>query len=609
MKTNNQVFLLTENRNFGENCYKHLCTYDPKVDVTLFLNIEKSLESLIENNQALVITDRLLEKSKFNLSLRTLVKEDDRLFYLLEESLNDKTSEDFIKLDSRLQDFFKVEEEFNERIQVPDILGIGASTGGPAALLDLFAELNAGLPFPIVLVNHIPPGDFAQSLADSLTYNSKIKVHLAQHGMIMNKGEAYLCPGGKHLTVKKIKGKMQYAISLNDQAPPGACTPSIDLTFQSMSLLKFTNTAAIVLTGMGRDGTKGALEMAKNNGCIYAQNPDKCLIKSMPTAVVESGCCSKILDLKELAYHINKKIFSYKSMQGCSLNPFKNKIPKADQSTQKETKKYTTPKSSEDILNKFIGLLEKETANMGRSDTPATLKRKLESLLPKFSVKSFEDLYELAYSKNAVRQSVIDCLTNHETFFFRDHYPYQFIENIFIPEQLKKNMNTRIWSAACSTGQEPYSISMTLCSNLEPQKLSRFSIMASDISRASVRQASQGYYSESEVRRGLPSGYSKFFRKANDCFELQPGVKKLIDFRHLNLGLIPADLPKFDLIFLRYVLIYFDEAKKVQTLSKIINHLKPGGYLILDPATSLRMKDDRVKPIRYKSQIIFKKGA
>ncbi len=87
-----------------------------------------------------------------------------------------------------------------------------------------------------------------------------------------------------------------------------------------------------------------------------------------------------------------------------------------------------------------------------------------------------------------------------------------------------------------------------------------------------------------------------------------PQVKKLIEFKHLNLGLIPQDLPKFDLIFLRYVLIYFDDHKKLSTLSNLIHLLKPGGYLILDPATSLKTKDSRVTPIRFNSQIIFKKN-
>jgi two-component system, chemotaxis family, CheB/CheR fusion protein len=614
MIVNKRVFLLTEKRSFGESCYKHLCKYDSGVKVTLYLELDKCLEEVKNKNVDLILVDKKIELLPFNSKLISAVDSQEKIIYLNEKVFDTPNSPTLHDFNLSLKTFFQDEGHsepnvVKERIKTPDIIGIGASTGGPAALLDLFSELNTGLPFPIVIVNHIPPGDFSKSLAASISYNSKVKVHLAEHGMILQKGDAYICPGGKHLTVKKIKGQIKYAACLTDQAPPGACTPSIDLTFKSLSQLKFTNAVGIILTGMGRDGTKGAVELSKSNGCIYAQNPENCLITSMPKSVIESGCTSKELDLNELAYHINKKIFSFKNLQVCLLKPPLHQKKEAVNIQKTLSRGVRQPKiiNVNESLLKFKRILESETGNMGKSDTPATLRRKLEPLLKIFSVKDFDELYKLAMMKNSVRQSVIDDLTNHETFFFRDTYPYEFIHNVVAPDYIKQGKDCRIWSAACSTGQEPYSLAMALSSNIEAHRLKMFKVMASDISRASLRQASNGLYSESEIKRGLPSKYLKYFSKKDLSYAINKSLKDLLEFRHVNLEKIPIDFPKFDVILLRYVLIYFDDHKKQVALSKVINHLKPGGYLILDPATSLKVKDKSVKPLRYKSQTIFVK--
>ena len=146
---------------------------------------------------------------------------------------------------------------------------------------------------------------------------------------------------------------------------------------------------------------------------------------------------------------------------------------------------------------------------------------------------------------------------------------------------------------------------MSLASKVHEKSLHKFHIMASDISRASLKQAAEGLYSQNEFKRGLPDKLSKFFIKEDRSYRIKLQLKKLIEFRQVNLGQIPLNFPQFDVILLRYVLIYFDEDKKQKALNKVIDKLKPGGYLILDPATSLKIKHPDIKQIRYKGQIIF----
>jgi chemotaxis methyl-accepting protein methylase/chemotaxis response regulator CheB len=600
------IILLTQNKDFGVKLYNYLQGYDENVEATLFLDICRGSKAL-ESKFDLAIIDEKVEKSCSFINTGndhgcTLIVSDD--------ILNSQETEKHNELKNHLNLYFgKDEDKLNgERVKSPDILGIGASTGGPAALLDLFSSLRSDLPFPIVIVNHIPPGHFAKNLADSLCYNSKIKVFTAQTGMIMKNGQAYLCPGGKHMIVKKIKGKKQYYPVLTDDAPVNSCKPSIDKMFESLSSLKFTDVAAAILTGMGEDGTKGALSIRDNKGCVYAQNPAECLIKSMPTSLILSGGCSKVLTLNELAYHINKGLFSFslKKKPDKEITCSDSQINLSKDKTKIKVK--TTTQIDEKLLECFKNLLQNEAANTGYSETVFTLKRKLETLLKKFKFQSYHELYNNAIKRTLVRQAVIDTLTNHETFFLRDQYPFDFLQNVFIPDSLKIGRTTSIWSAACSTGQEPYSISMIL-NQIAEEKASLFSVTATDISKLSLEKAKRGEFSKSDIKRGLPDKFKKYLLNNGETIKVCQKIRKLIRFKAINLLKIPPDFPSFDLIFLRYVLIYFDDETKKQVLNSIINHLKTGGYLILDPATALKVKDKRVTSARYHSQTIFiKKG-
>jgi chemotaxis protein methyltransferase CheR len=148
-----------------------------------------------------------------------------------------------------------------------------------------------------------------------------------------------------------------------------------------------------------------------------------------------------------------------------------------------------------------------------------------------------------------------------------------------------------------------------ILNQIAKEKASLFSVTATDISKLSLEKAKRGEFSKSDIKRGLPGKFKKYLLNNGETIKVCQKIRKLIRFKALNLLSIPTDFPSFDLIFLRYVLIYFDDEKKKTVLNSIINHLKTGGYLILDPATALKVKDKRVTSARYHSQTIFdKKG-
>ncbi len=197
--------------------------------------------------------------------------------------------------------------------------------------------------------------------------------------------------------------------------------------------------------------------------------------------------------------------------------------------------------------------------------------------------------------ERALRQKVIDAMTTNETFWFRDSYPYDYLANTLIPEFNQKNTSgklMRMWSAACSTGQEPYSISMILeesSRNKFGSKGADGEILATDLSSEALDIAKRGVYDKISVVRGLSDKRMKeFFDQVDEqTWHVGANISRRIRFRSLNLQDSFILLGKFDVIFCRNVLIYFSLDLKNQILTKLHGALNPGGVLILGSSESI----------------------
>lgn len=185
----------------------------------------------------------------------------------------------------------------------------------------------------------------------------------------------------------------------------------------------------------------------------------------------------------------------------------------------------------------------------------------------------------------AALTGVVEALTTNETSWFRDNSPFAVLRNTLLPEIRSRNSaELRIWSGACSTGQEPYSIAMSLLEEGE----TNFSVLASDLSRAVLTIAKDASYGQLEMNRGMPAGMLvRYFTRAGARWRLAENVRGRVSFRQHNLlNGVPLGGP-FDIVFLRNVLIYFDAATKQQILSAIARAMRPGGYLILGAAETV----------------------
>lgn len=185
---------------------------------------------------------------------------------------------------------------------------------------------------------------------------------------------------------------------------------------------------------------------------------------------------------------------------------------------------------------------------------------------------------------------VIEAMTTNETSWFRDSAPFNNLRHLVLPAVRAQNPGVlRIWSAACSTGQEPYSIAMTLLDSEERH----FSILATDLSNAVLSRAVAGEYSQLEINRGLPAPMLvRYFEREGAGWVVKPELRQRISFiQHNLLRPTPAGGP-FDIVFLRNVLIYFDTATKRDILTRLRQAMRPGGYLILGAAESTMGIDD-----------------
>jgi chemotaxis protein methyltransferase CheR len=184
---------------------------------------------------------------------------------------------------------------------------------------------------------------------------------------------------------------------------------------------------------------------------------------------------------------------------------------------------------------------------------------------------------------------VAESLTTNETFFFRDNHPFTALREDILPKLLEANNMTRclrIWCAACSTGQEPYSLAMMLTEHFSSKQF-RFEILATDIDTTALSRASEGCYKQHEMSRGLPAIYlAKYFHRKGALWEVAPIIKKMIRFQQLNLAVPWPSVGRFELILLRNVLIYFSTQTKADILVRMSNLLAPRGVLLLGAGES-----------------------
>ncbi|MEN9835280.1 MAG: hypothetical protein RL011_1473 [Pseudomonadota bacterium] len=269
----------------------------------------------------------------------------------------------------------------------------------------------------------------------------------------------------------------------------------------------------------------------------------------------------------------------------------------------------------ERVLQFFAKVIETELGIVYSESNYFQLENRLQDIARQIGTNDIYTLYEQAKDglSASLKQLLLDVATNNETSFFRDPKIFKAIENlIFTPEStpLRSDETLRIWSAACSTGQEPLSLAMMLKERqLKTAALNSFNILASDISERVLLKAKSGIYSQLEVQRGLPAAMMlKYFTKDDqDRWTATPEVRRHIEYSKVNLRDNFSFPGLFHLILCRNVLIYQNVEGKRDILKRITSALSPGGYLVLGSGESLIGLSDDFEHKTFDGAIVYRK--
>ncbi len=258
-------------------------------------------------------------------------------------------------------------------------------------------------------------------------------------------------------------------------------------------------------------------------------------------------------------------------------------------------------------------LVENSGIDLGKNKQYLVQSR-LSPVLKKFDLASFSELVQGLSSLKPMSQqlkvAVVDAMTTNETFWFRDSVQFSVLQDYVLPELLeRKQGSVKIWSAACSTGQEPYSISM--CVERVIQKLGKpknVQIIGTDISEAVLVQARQAVYSELAISRGLDHYFkAHYFSPVADGYRLNPEITNRVKFQPFNLLKPFSVLGRFDVIFCRNVLIYFPEPIKVDILRRMADALEPGGTIFLSSTEAMPQTLTQFEPVRMGGARFYRK--
>jgi chemotaxis protein methyltransferase CheR len=252
----------------------------------------------------------------------------------------------------------------------------------------------------------------------------------------------------------------------------------------------------------------------------------------------------------------------------------------------------------------FLRKLLKERSGLVLSDDKQYLvESRLLPLARKVGVAGLSELLAKlkAGAAEALVVDVVEAMTTNESFFFRDKIPFDHFRQTIVPSMLAaraKERRLRVWCAAASTGQEPYSLAICMREMAAQLAGWRIEIIATDLSLEVLEKAKAGIYSQFEVQRGLPIALLvKYFTQVGEMWQISPEMRAMVQYRPLNLLQNFASLGKFDVVFCRNVLIYFDQPTKIDVLERIARLLETDGYLVLGAAETVVGLTDSFKPV------------
>jgi len=248
-------------------------------------------------------------------------------------------------------------------------------------------------------------------------------------------------------------------------------------------------------------------------------------------------------------------------------------------------------------------LLKDRSGLVLSADKQYLVESRLTPLARKAGIASLGELVsKLKANNERLIVEVVEAMTTNESFFYRDKVPFDHFKDAIMPSLIAaraKERRIRIWCAAASTGQEPYSLAMCLKEMKDKVAGWRIDILGTDLSTEVLEKAKAGVYSQFEVQRGLPiQMLVKHFTQTGDTWQISPEIRAMVQYKPLNLLADFSHLGNFDVVFCRNVLIYFDQDTKIGVLNRIAKMLEADGFLVLGAAETVVGLTEAFKPLQ-----------
>jgi two-component system CheB/CheR fusion protein len=438
----------------------------------------------------------------------------------------------------------------------PYIVAIGASAGGLEAIHDFFDNMPVNGNLAFVIIQHLSP-DYKSLLVELVSKHTNMQVFEAQHNVEVKKHCVYVIPNNKLLTIEN--GRLVLSQKVVDRLPNTA----IDIFFKSLAKDQGTKAIAVILSGTGTDGTKGAFVVQENGGLVIVQDPISAKFDGMPNSAITAGYADYILS-PEL---IPEEIFAY-----INESPVRSGI---------------NGRPTEKALPEVLTLIESHCGQDFHNYKAPTILRRISKRMGQLGARNFSEYLEL------LRKTPEECKILGKEFligvtkFFRDQVAFDIIKEEVLPVVMQSKRDgdvVKVWVTACSTGQEAYSIAILLNEYLgRHNKDVEVKIFATDVDADAIDQASKGVYPVAAASEMDPLLVKKYFTLHNGHLAVIPQIRKQIVFARHNILKDPPFI-KNDIITCRNMLIYMNQTLQRKVFATLEFSLNANGYLFLGPS-------------------------
>ena len=464
------------------------------------------------------------------------------------------------------------------------VVGIGASAGGIKALKQFFAEMppDSGMAFVVIL--HLSQ-THESHLAEIIQTQTAMPVEQITKTVKVEPNKVYVIPPAKYLEMTDGVIALRKPERIRGKRVP------IDLLFRTLGDAYGKNGIAVVLSGTGSDGTLGLKRVKESGGIAFAQEPAEAEYDGMPRSAIGTGLVDLILPVAQMPEKI------------IAIRQFAKKL---GLDREDEAEKVLLPKTDEGILREILSVLRVRTGHDFANYKRPTLFRRIARRLQVRELENMSDYLVFLREHPTEVQSLFNDLLITVTNFFRDKEAFAALETKVVPQLFAHKSagdTVRVWTAACATGEEAFSIAILLCEHAstlnDPPKIQ---IFASDINESAIRTAREHFYDEAIVADVSPERLKRFFIREGNGYRVKKELRELVLFAPHNILRDPP-FSRLDLITCRNLLIYLARETQERVMEIFNFALRGDGFLFLGSSESAETTPSLFTAVNKKQRI------